>query len=654
MTIIWNPPKDLVNESNVMKFMENKNIKDYKELVRKSIEDIKWWWNTCQEILGIKWDKSYDKILDMSNGIEWTRWFTNGKFNITESLLDKWIYNGKGDKIAIITISEDGKRLEKTHHEVLYDVNHLSQWLLDKGIKPGDVVATYMTISYEAVVSLLATLRIGAIFMPIFPGFGSYLVAERLKVASPKLVILNDKYYRKGKEVEVLQNFIEAYKISGIQLDVLLVKKGREGDSLNLLEENKIDFEIFENALRKSKNLKKLEFFESNHPAFLIFTSGTTGKPKGVIIRSIGAILHAFSTAYFNLDLRDGRRYLQVTEMGWVAAPWAIIASFSTNSTLVLIEGAPNYPTTRRILKIIQDEKITHIGMPPTLLRQIMSEEENNVENYNLTSLKVIFTTGEKIDYKTWMWALTKLGRNECPIINNSGGTEVFGTILTPSVITPLKPTTVWGPGLGVDADVIDDYGNSIIGKEGYLVIRKPLPSLTYGLWNDPERYIQTYWSKFPGIYYHGDLAIIDPDGFWFIQGRADDVIKVAGKRIDPAEVEDLIVNNVHGIIECTVVGVPDNIVGEALAVFYRPKEGYDYSEISKNIQKLIIEKLGKTLKPKYIIPVNDLPKSRSGKVLRRVIKEIIANKPVDLTLLENPESIEALKASLKFLSLDS
>jgi acetyl-CoA synthetase len=639
---IWYPPKDLINTANITLFIEENKFRDYKELLKKSIEDVKWWWEKCGEKIDIRWERKYESVYDTKNGIEWTKWFVGGRLNITENLLDRWVKEGGGSKDSIVAYKEDGTKITKTYGELLSDVNRIANYLVQIGVKPQDVVASYMTISYEAMVILLASVRIGAIFTPLFPGFGPTLIAERLMIAQPKVVFIHENYVRRGKMINLLNNYLTALKqINYKPMTTVLV-----GDKNFYSPEQ--NYTNFGEIIRYTSSKFNMNYFDSNGIAFLIFTSGTTGKPKGVLIRNIGALLQAYSTATFHLDLRKQDKFLQITEMGWVAAPWATVSALSVGATLFLIEGAPDFPTSDRILKLISKERITHLGGAPTLYRMLKTSVKN-IDNYDLSSLRIIFTTGEKMDVDTWFWLLQKMGNNRTPIINNSGGTEFFGTLLCPLPIVPLKPTTVYGPGLGIPADVVDSNGISIRNEIGYLVLRKPIPSLTYGLWKEPERYIQTYWSQIKGVFYHGDLAYIDSDDFWFVEGRADDVIKSGGKRIDPAEIEQLI-NTIPGVLESAVIGVPDKISGEVIAVFYKKCSDKSENEIEEKIRTIIVENLGKVLSPKYVVCISDLPKSRSGKLLRRVIKELALGKEVDPTILENPEIVEELKIKIKKL----
>ena len=626
--ISWRPSKDLVNQANVTKFIEENKLKDYNHLIKKSTEDINWFWEACEQKLQIDWFKDYNKVLDSSKGIAFIDWFIDGKVNLTHNCLDKH----KGNKIAFIWQGEDGKVREYSYSKLLDEVNRLGNWLVDMGVGKGDVVTTYLPMLPETVVTLFATIKIGAVFMPIFSGFGTTTIAVRIHDAKPKVIVTCDGYYRRGKEIypkEVLDSIDFKSKL-------LVVR--RLGKELALKNGQFFYDEVLKNY---NSNLQAKEM-NPNDPALLLYTSGTTGKPKGCLISHIGAMLQPAKEHYFNMDIKKDDRLFWISDIGWMMGPWQIIGSQLLGASHLITEGVIDYPNKDKIWEIVEKYKITHLGFSATVVRMLKSFGNELLEKHNLDGLKAFGNTGEPIDVDSWLWLTKDVGRDKVPIINLSGGTEIFGCFLLPSVVTPLKPTTLYGPGLGMDIDVFDDNGNSVRNKIGYLVCKKPSPSMTRGFLNDNQRYIDTYWSMFKNVWLQGDLAIVDKDGFWFLEGRSDDVIKISGKRIGPAEVESIINSN-KLVVESACIGLPDKLKGEKMVCFViaKSKDG----KIKSDILGEVGTELGKAFMPSEIHFVDDLPRTRSGKIVRRAIKNHLLGKEVgDISTLENPDSLKKIK----------
>jgi acetyl-CoA synthetase len=492
----------------------------------------------------------------------------------------------------------------------------------------------------ETVISLIAAFKIGAVAMPIFSGFSAAAVNTRLVDSGAKVAVTADGSYRRGKEVPLKSELDKA--IEGTEVDKVVVVS-RLGKEVEMKEER----DIYWHEITESKKCESVAM-DPNDAALLLYTSGTTGRPKGVVISHAGALLQSSKEIYFNLDLKSEDVFLWITDIGWMMGPWQIIGCQHLGGTHVIFEGAPNYPEEGRIWRMIEDYQISILGGSATVFRMLKRYGSELIEEYDTESLRATGNTGEPIDHDTWMWLLKDVGKERCPIINLSGGTEIFGCFLLPSPVMPLKPTTLGYQGLGMDIDVFDDSGKPVRQQVGYLVCKKPAPSMTRGFWNDPERYIQTYWSRWRGVWYHGDWAYIDEDGYWYLLGRADDVVKVAGKRMGSAEVET-IVNSHKAVQESACIGVPHELKGEVLWIFVTLKPGFEENdEIRKEIESLIVEQLGKPFKPERIIFVPDLPRTRSGKIMRRLIRSIVAGTELgDTSALENPESLEKIRQVL-------
>ncbi|WP_457549816.1 AMP-binding protein [Archaeoglobus sp.] len=634
--MIWQPPKELVESSNVKAFMDEHGFRDYKGLVEFSAENIEWWWKTVADVLEVEWFEPYKKVYDTSKGIEWTDWFVEGKVNLTYNVLDRHAKGKRKNKVALIWEGENGERKKYTYLELYRETNRFANALKSFGVKKGDVVAMYLPMLPETIITMLATIKIGAVALPIFSGFSSNAVATRLEDFKAKVLVTVDGYYRRGKKIHLKPIADEALKNSEVE-KVVVVKR------LGIDVEMKEDRYFYWDELDGSAKCDAMPV-DPNDPALLLYTSGTTGKPKGVVISHIGALLQSSKEIYFNLDLKDEDVLMWITDIGWMMGPWQIIGCQHLGGTHVIFEGAPDYPADR-IWRMIEEYEISILGGSATVYRML---KRYGVGEYELECLKVTGNTGEPIDHDTWMWLLKVVGKEKCPIINLSGGTEIFGCFLLPSPTIPLKPTTLGYPGLGMDVDVFDENGRSVRQKVGYLVCKKPAPSMTRGFWNDAERYIKTYWSRWKGVWYHGDWAYVDEDGYWFLLGRADDVIKVAGKRIGPAEVET-IVNSHPAIQESACIGVPDELKGEVLWVFAIVKPNFERDEkLRKELEDLIVKKLGKPFKPAKIVFVEDLPRTRSGKIMRRLIKAVVTDGALgDVSALENPESLEKIKEAL-------
>lgn len=651
VTYIWTPPRDLVQQANVTRFMESHKIESYQDLVRRSTSDIKWFWGNLPKWLELEWFTEPREVYDSSRGIEWTKWYIGGKINVSYNVLDRPIKRGLGDKVAMTWIGEDSKVVRLTYNEMLDYVNRFSNLLVELGVGKGDVVAIYAPIMPESVIAMLASMRVGAIAAPIFSGYAPEAVAERLKLGDAKVLVTVDGYYRKGKVILLKPNADEAVRLSGLKPKVVVIRRLNAEVPIN--EERDL---IFDKEVQSKRPTFEPAETEAEDPAILMFTSGTTGKPKGAVISHAGMLLQPTKEHYFNLDIKPGWEGFNdtlwwITDLGWMMGPWMVIGSQALGASHLSIEGALDYPTKDRVWDIIEKFKVTHLGFAATAGRLLKSLGKDAYESHDLSSLRAFGNTGEPIDEDTWMWVVKDLGEERRPMINLSGGTEIMGCFLLPSPVVPLKPTTLWGPGLGMDVDVFDDNGSPVRGRPGYLVAKKPAPSMTRGLWKDPERYIETYWSRFPGVWYHGDYALIDEDGFWYILGRADDVIKVAGKRLGPAEVET-IVNSYPKVAESACIGYPHPVKGEVVVCFAIPKPGQTLESADlDNIKKLVAEKLGKPFEPEAVVPVKDLPRTRSGKIMRRIVRDAALDKQVEQSpVIDNPESINYVKEAVVML----
>ena len=640
----WSPPRDLVESSNVKAFMDSHGFSSYRELVKRSVEEYRWFWRLVPEVIGVAWFREPDDVVDLSRGVEWASWYVGGLVNASYNVVDLQVERGLGGSTAFTWVGEDGSVVEYTYSELLDRVSRFASFLRESGVGRGDVVSIYAPMMPESIVAMLASIRIGAVASPIFSGFGPSAVAERLRLAGSRVLVTVDGFYRRGRVVELKRLADQAVGLDTPVERVVVIRRFRD------LEVPWVDGRdvFFDRALRSSRS--EAVAMDPNDPALLLFTSGTTGRPKGAVISHIGSIIQPGKEHFFNLDIRRGDRLWWISDIGWMMGPWQVMGSQLLGASHLMVEGAIDYPSRDRVWGIIERFRVTHFGFAATVARMLRSFTDRSVlERYDLSSLRVFGNTGEPIDPGTWLWVMRDVGGEERPLINLSGGTEVFGCILMPSVVTELKPSTLWGPALGMDADVFNDRGESVRGEVGYLVVRKPAPSMTRGLWRDPERYIKTYWSRFPGVWYHGDWAYVDSEGFWYLFGRADDVIKVAGKRIGPAEVEGSI-NRHPSVAESACIGLPDPVKGEVIACFIRLRGSPDdLSRLAGEIRELVSRDLGKPFAPEKIVFVEDLPRTRSGKIMRRIIKALAVGADIgDVSTLENPEAVDRIAEIIK------
>jgi len=641
--IVWKPTNDYVKNSNITRFMKRYNIKDYKELIQKSTEDIEWFWDAVMKDLNIEWFQPYEKVLDDSDGIQWTKWFIGGKINIVHNCLDRHANSDKKDNTAITWENEKGDVRKLTYKDLYKEVNIFANALKRLGVNKGDRIGIYMPMLPEIVIGFLAVMKIGAIIIPIFSGFGGGALASRLDIAEAKILLTADGSVRRGKTVEIKKEADKALDTVSSLEHVVVYK--RLGIDIPWKEGRDIWWQdLISNQSDKCETMQ----MDSEDYAMIIFSSGTTGRPKGTVHTHGGALAQISKELGYYFDVKENDVFFWLTDIGWMMGPWMIIGVQNFGGNIVVFEGAPNYPNPDRLWELIEKHKITTFGISPTAIRLLMTYGDEWVEKHNLNSLRLLGSTGEPWDPDSWNWFFKKIGNEKIPIINISGGTEIVGCFLSPLPITSLKPCTLRGPGLGMDIDVFDDNGKPIRGEMGHLVAKKPAPSMTRGFWNEPDRYIQTYWSKWPNIWYHGDWAFIDEDGFWSLHGRSDDTIKIAGRRTGPAEIEAALIEH-PAVSEAATIGVPDKIKGEDIVCFVILNPDYEPDEFLRNdLKAQVVKIMGKTLKPRDIRFVKDLPKTRSAKIIRRIIKSIYIGKEViDTSSVENQKAIEEIKNAI-------
>lgn len=637
--IVWQPTEDLIRSSNIGRFMQRHGLKTYEELITRSTAEIEWFWNAALKDLGISWYRPYEKVLDSSAGIPWTRWFIGGKTNIVYNCLDRHLPSFS-QKTAIIWEGEDGSVRRMSYGELHREVCRMANALKGLGLSRGDTVGLYMPICPEIVAAFYAALKLGLIVIPIFSGFASAPLASRLANAEAKLLITADASLRRGKIYPIKPEAdAAAAHLPGLRHLIVVKHLGTE------IPWNP-DRDLWYHELMTGQSERcETEHLDSEDYAMILYTSGTTGRPKGSVHTHGGCLAQVGKELGYHFDLKPDDRFFWLTDIGWMMGPWMIIGVHLFGGTILIIEGAPNHPKPDRLWEIIEHHRVTIFGISPTAVRMLMRAGDDWVKRHDLSSLRILGSTGEPWDAESYSWFFHKVGGGRIPIINISGGTEIIGCFLAPLPITPLKACTLRGPGLGMDVDVFDDEGRPVRGQRGHLVCKKPAPSMTRGFWKDPGRYLETYWSRWPNVWFHGDWAFIDPDGYWFLEGRSDDTIKVAGRRTGPAEIEEALIAH-PAVSEAAAIGVPDPIKGEEVVGFVVLRPGYTPDEaLREGLMEQVARALGKTLRPKEIRFVSDLPKTRSAKIIRRIIRAKYLGQADlgDLSSIENPSAIDEI-----------
>jgi acetyl-CoA synthetase len=626
--------------SRLQHFLETVGVADLAALQARAKEDPAWFWSHAIDDIGIEWTQRPARICDSGAGIAWTEWWIGGRLNLATNACDRWAARTP-QALALITESEDGTTTTVTYAELSAEVARVCGALHELGVERGDAVGLCLPMGLECVAVFLACAKIGALVAPLFSGYGAGAIASRLNDCAAKVLVIADGFTRRGKPVLAKQVGDEAAKEIKALEHILVVKRFGHGDTP--MTEGR-DVWYHDIVARQAVSAATADTAASDN-FMLIYTSGTTGKPKGTVHNHGGFPIKATQDMVHCFDVRPTDRLLWFTDIGWMMGPWAICGTLTIGATLVLYDGTPDWPAPDRLWSVVQRHGVTVLGVAPTVVRALMRHGDELVRAHDLSSLRILGSSGEPWNVDPWIWFQDVVGGGRCPIINYSGGTEVSGGILAGNLLTPSKPCSFGGPCPGMDADVVDETGNPVRGEVGELVVRSPWPGMTNGFWNDDERYLDTYWSRFENVWVHGDWAQVDDDGLWYIRGRSDDTIKVAGKRVGPAEVESALVAS--GLCtEAAAVGVPDELKGEALVVFCVLTPGTGGDDIKTRLAQAVVAELGKSLKPSRVELVAELPKTRNAKVLRRVVRAVyLGADPGDLTSLENPSAIEAIGA---------
>ena len=650
---VWVPQREWIENANVSRLMAKlgyavdphsapRTEEAARAFIKRSQQDPEWFWAAALDDMGFVWETPYERLLDTSRGNAWADWFVGGRTNIVLNCVDRHANGPNPTKIALIAETEDEATRCVSYAALAAHVAKVANALVALGVGPGDRVACYMPMLAEVVFAMLATHKVGAVFVPIFSGYAPPAVRERLEDADVKLVFTADGSLRRGRTLPLKAELDQAIAdLPELRHTIVLRRAGTSVGCPMTAGRDHYWHELVEGQSSRAGTVAA----KAMDTALILYTSGTTGKPKGTVHTHAGCLAQTGKELRYNFDLRPDDVFWWFTDIGWMMGPWEIIGCFMHGATLVVFEGAPDYPAPDRIWRSVEQHRVTTLGISPTAVRLLMRGGDGWVDPYGMPTLRLLGSTGEPWDAESYTWYFEHVGRGRCPVINISGGTDIVGCFLAPLPIMPLKSTTLQSPGLGMAVDVFDEGGQSVTDEVGYLVCTKPAPSMTRGLWKQPDAYLDAYWSKFPEVWNHGDWAKVDRQGYWFLFGRADDTMNVAGRRVGPGEIEATLIGH-DAVSEAAAVGVPDRLKGTEIVCFVVLPPAHEPSEqLRSELGQAVVAALGKVDRPKAVLFVDDLPKTRSAKILRRLIRRrYLGDQDLgDLSSVANPEAIEAI-----------
>lgn len=645
--IAWEPNPAYLDRSRTMRFMERHGIAGYDALLARAVDDPAWYWGAVAEDLELVWSRPYNEVLDLSQGAPWAEWFTGGGFNYVTSALDRHAEGAGADRVAITWEGDDGAVRRLSFGELLAETNQLANALRELGVQRGDRVGVFLPMLPETVAAVLALGKVGAVFLPMFSGFGADALGSRLRDGEATVLITCDEALRRGKPVAMKAVADEALEMAPeVRTCLVLQRTGGEAPWMpgrdvwwqDVVPKQPVEFATVATA--------------ASEPYMIIYTSGTTGRPKGAVHVHAGFPVKAAHDLAACFDLQPDDTLFWLTDLGWMMGPWLICGGLIVGASLLIFEGTPDYPQPDRLWRQVEDHGVTVLGMAPTAIRSLMGKGAEWVRARDRSSLRILGSTGETWNPGPWRWYFEEVGEGRCPIINYSGGTETSGGIVGCTTLRPIVPCGFNTPVPGMDADVVDASGAPVRGEVGELVVRQPWVGMTHGFWHDPERYLDTYWSRIPDVWVHGDWAEINDDGQWFIRGRSDDTLKVAGKRIGPAEVESAATAH-PAVQEAAAIGIPHDVKGECVIVFAVARSGVAVDDaLAQEVRQTIAHHLGSALRPERVHWVHDLPKTRNAKIMRRVIRAAYLGLPAgDTTALENPAAVEEIASAGGFVA---
>lgn len=641
---VWIPDPATFKTAPLGRMASEYGLSTAESVYERAAQDPNWYWEAAAKDVGLRWMRPYDEIIDLSRGPEFAQFFAGGQLNWSDYAVDRWVDLGRGNARAITWEGDGGERRDVTYAELKEQVDQAAGALLAAGASRGDAIGLVVPMIPEAVVAVLAAARIGAIVVPMFSGYGSTAIRERMIQADAQFLVTVDAFNRRGRPVKVKETVDEAIAGLPIRRVLVIARTGITG----AVKQNHDRW--WHDELSAATPVREALPMASDDPCLLLFTSGSTGRPKGTVHTHAGMPFKFAAEARHGMGLDENGTLMWVTDMGWVMGSFIIAAALGNGGTAALFEGTPDWPNPDRLWSVAKEADVTVLGISPTAVRSLMQHGDTWVHKHQLTKLQAIGSTGEPWNVEPWMWCYKNVGRGITPIVNISGGTECGGSLVSGSIHLGAKPMSFSGPTLGIAAEIVDESGHSIREGVGELVVRYPWPGMTKGLWKDPdgERYLSEYWQQFSGMWHQSDFGYVDSSGYWYLLGRSDDTMSVAGKRIGPAEVESALVRDPL-VVEAAAISVPHDIKGEAIIAFVVLGDGANLKDISTRLSALVREDLGPAISPEAILQLQELPKTRSGKILRRVIRASYLNLPLgDLSSLDNPSALGGLSTITK------
>jgi acetyl-CoA synthetase len=640
---VWHPGAELIQASNIKAFLDELGIADYEALLARADADPAWFWGAV--LRRLQFYRPYEQLLDESRGKPFARWCVGGTTNLVLNCIDRHRGTPTWQREALVWEGEGGDVVRWTYADLAAEVSRLAGGLASLGLQQGDVVGLFLPNIPQAMAAFLACAKIGLVALPLFSGFGAAALRDRLEAAGAVALVTADASTRRGTIAPMKAVADEAVQSLPALRHVVVVRHL----GIELVWQAGRDHAYDELVAGRSDELPTLEL-PADAPLMLMYTSGTTGKPKGTVHTHIGFAAKMLLDMGIVMDLKASDRLLWMSDMGWLVGPMVAVGVPLAGATLVLAAGSPDYPDRGRMWRLIEQFKVSFLGLAPTTARSFIGSGGGDIERHDLSSLRICTSTGEVWTPEAWHWTFDKVCRRQVPILNYSGGTEVGGGILCGTVLHPIKPCTLSRALPGMGAAVVDDQGRDVPrGVVGELVLRSPSIGLTRSLWHDDARYLDSYWSAMPGLWRHGDWAVIDADGYWSILGRSDDTLKIAGKRTGPSEIEALLAATGH-VVESAVVGLPDAVKGQAVCCVVTLMPGTTLTDsVRAALSRAVVDGLGTPFRPKFIVAVAELPKTRNMKIMRRVVRAACLGEDAgDLSSLVNPESVAALRLELE------
>ncbi len=635
MTIAWQPRQEQIEAANWTSFIRFCGLPDYAALDRLAREDAETFWHKLSDWLGFRWMQRPQRMLDLSPGIEHPRWCQGGTTNLYCSTLQRAVEE-RPDQPAVIWQGEDGAERSISYAALDAETTRLAAGLHALGLGQGDVVGFYLPMLAETVSAFMACARLGCITLPLFSGFGADAIAQRLRLSGAKAVITVDATSRRGQMAPMKAVLDEALQGNDTVRHVVVLRNRGPAVPMQAPRDH-----WWHQLPTGEAPLRELP---AEAPVLLMYTSGTTGLPKGAVHTHCGLGIKLGQDSRLTLDLKPGDRLLWPTDFGWFGGTVTVLGCLSAGATLVLAEGVPTFPDAARLWRLVERHRITHFGTAPTLARMLRRDGDAAIDAHDLASIRVIPSSGEAWDEESWHWVMRRIGGGRAPIMNFSGGTEMCA-IVASNILFPQKPSSFNGAVPGVGGDIVHADGTPVaVGEQGELVMRQACIGTTRGLWHDEARYRDSYWSQIPGLWVQGDLASRDADGFWYLHGRSDDTMKVSGKRVGPTEIENALLET-GAVTEVAAVAVPDAVTGSAVVCVAVPAAGQQPdAALETRLRNAVAAAMGSSFRPRRVLFVPDLPKTRSMKIMRRVVRTTLAGQPTgDLSSLVNPEAVQAI-----------